>query len=140
MSIATLMNEFVRTNQIDPIKPNNGCYTLKMNGFDVLCYTRAGRIYLEAQLAALPEGNALQCELAMKLAEKSFPLIRAQRACISINEGDKHYWLHRRLQESGLQLDQFQDSLESFGSCYLYVKDIINQSSDSGGINPMMVS
>ncbi|GAA4648538.1 hypothetical protein GCM10023116_08070 [Kistimonas scapharcae] len=139
MSLTALMDELTHVNQLDPITPEEGCYTLKMNGFDVLCYTRAGRVYLEAQLAALPEGDDKRRELAMKLAEKSLPLIRAQRACLSINEDDDHYWLHRRLQESGLQLDQFQEALESFGSCFLYVRDIINEPGGGGGINLMMM-
>lgn len=138
MSIAALMEDLVRINQMVPIESEDGRYTIKMSGFDVLCYTRSGRIYLEARLAALPEEDDQQRELAMKLAEKSLPLIRAQRACLSINEEDNHYWLHRRLQESGLQMDQFQKALESFGSCYLYVQEIINE--PTGGLNPMMMA
>ncbi|MCK5894075.1 MAG: type III secretion system chaperone [Endozoicomonadaceae bacterium] len=138
MSIAALMEDLVRINQMDPIEPKEGCYTMRMSGFDVLCYTRSGRIYLEARLAELPEADDEQRELAMKLAEKSLPLIRAQRACISINEEDNHYWLHRRLYESGLRVDQFQETLESFAGCYLYIKEIIDEPT-GGGLNPMMI-
>lgn len=139
MSLKILMDELIRVNQLDPVKQEGGRYTLKMNGFDVFCYTRAGRIYLESQLAALPENEARQQELAMKLAEKSLPLIRVQRACLSINEDDDHYWLHRRLNESGLQPDQFQEALESFGSCFLYVRDIINEFDGSSSLDPAMM-
>jgi len=125
MKLELLITELFKKLQLDPIKPKNGIYHLDMTDFSVSCYSRSGRVYLEALLADIPKESSIKDEWNQKLAEVSLSFIRSQRASLSINQELKQYSLHRRMKEADLQINYFEKALADFGSCFLYIKNVM---------------
>ena len=134
----SLIAKFARNNNLT-LEPEEGRYTIRMPGVKISCHSNTGRVWLEADLGAMPEGRDDRQAMSRRLAEKNLGLIRDQRVCLSVDKERSMYCLHQRLPLDDLRPEVFQETLEEFGGCHQFLKSMMQNTVSGSGPNPMMM-
>ncbi|MTI15273.1 type III secretion system chaperone family protein [Sansalvadorimonas verongulae] len=135
MSLDELITRFSRNNGIDKPENQNGRYLIAMEGVDISCFEDGRRYYLLANLGPLSENTGQRQSDTRLLLDKSLGLIRDQRSSLTLDEAAGVYQLYQRL-PTDVQIEDFQEAIESFGGCCLYYQGLLGQSSGSPGEAP----
>ena len=135
MSLDELLTTFFRNNGIDKPESQNERYLIAMEGVDISCFEEGGRYYLLANLGPLSQAAGQRQSDARLLLDKSLGLSRDQRSSLTLDETVGVYQLYQRL-PADVQIDDFQEAIESFGGCCLYYQGLLAQSSGYQGALP----
>ena len=127
MDFQSLMNKIYKNNNLSQTPQQDGRYQLRLDGHTISCYHRNKYAYLEADLGKINEGQTHD-DLNQLLLARSLGFIRDMRACLSIDQDSEHYCLHQRIAMSHITPQNFQTTLEDFGGCLRYLKELMQHS------------
>ena len=137
MTLDELMTRFARNNGIELPKLDNGRYQIPLEGVAIECFQEADKVCLLTEVAPLATNNAQQQSQSRLLLEKTIGLIQEQRCVLTLDETSQSYQLYQRLPLQDLRLEVFQETVEKFGGCVLYYKNILGLESDGNSTPPV---